>query len=66
VTRRAHFRGPKPDGRRALELLARCGVGCSEAIMEAHGFSAEQKGRLPERNRPKLAETTRKARARGS
>ena len=28
--------------RRALELLASCGDGCTEAIMLAHGFSVEQ------------------------
>jgi hypothetical protein len=43
VTRRARFRGPKPDRRRALELLAGSPQeGCSEAIMRAHGFSVEQ------------------------
>jgi hypothetical protein len=35
-------RGPKPDRRRALELLASCRDGCTEAIMMAHGFSIEQ------------------------
>jgi hypothetical protein len=34
-----HFRPPKPDRRRALELLASCLDGCTEAIMLAHGFS---------------------------
>ena len=29
---------PKPDRRRALELLASCRDGCIEAIMLAHGF----------------------------
>jgi hypothetical protein len=33
---------PKPDRRRALELLASCRDGCTEAIMLAHGFSIEQ------------------------
>jgi hypothetical protein len=28
-------RNPKPDRRRALELLASCRDGCTEAIMEA-------------------------------
>jgi hypothetical protein len=28
--------------RRALELLASCADGCTEAIMLAHGFSVEQ------------------------
>ena len=32
-------RGPKPDRRRALELLASCRDGCNEAILRAHGFS---------------------------
>jgi hypothetical protein len=38
-----HRRGvPKPDRRRALELLAGCGTeGCTEAIMLAHGFTVE-------------------------
>ena len=36
-------RRPKPERRRALELLAGSGAeGCSEAIMRAHGFSTEQ------------------------
>jgi hypothetical protein len=35
-------RGPKPDRRRALELLASCRDGCTEAIMLAHGFSIAQ------------------------
>jgi hypothetical protein len=35
-------RGPKPDRRRALELLASCRDGCTEAIMLAHGFSVMQ------------------------
>jgi hypothetical protein len=34
-------RGPKPDRRRALELLASCRDGCTEAIMFAHGFSID-------------------------
>ena len=39
--RRAHpRRRPKPDQRRALELLADCPQeGCTEAIMLAHGFT---------------------------
>jgi hypothetical protein len=32
---------PRPDRRRALELLASCRDGCTEAIMLAHGFSIE-------------------------
>src|SRR5215510_12044210 len=35
-------RGPRPDRRRALELLASSPDGCSEAIMLARGFTAEQ------------------------
>jgi hypothetical protein len=35
-------RRPKPDRRRALELLASCRDGCTEAIIIAHGFSVEQ------------------------
>jgi hypothetical protein len=35
-------RGPKPDRRRALELLASSRNGCTEAIMLAHGFTVEQ------------------------
>jgi hypothetical protein len=40
-TRRA--RHPKPDRRRALELLAACPQkGCTQAILVAHGFTVEQ------------------------
>jgi hypothetical protein len=35
-------RGAKPDRRRALELLASCPDGCTEAIMLAHGFTVAQ------------------------
>jgi hypothetical protein len=34
-------RRPKPDRRRALELLASCRNGCTEAIMLAYGFSID-------------------------
>ena len=34
-------RSPKPDRRRALELLAASRDGCAEAIMLAHGFTVE-------------------------
>jgi hypothetical protein len=34
-------RRPKPDRRHALELLASCRDGCTEAIMLAHGFSID-------------------------
>jgi hypothetical protein len=36
-----HRRGPKPDRRRALELLAASPDGCSEALMFANGFPVE-------------------------
>jgi hypothetical protein len=35
-------RRPKPDRRRALELLASCRDGCTEALMLAHGFTVAQ------------------------
>jgi hypothetical protein len=35
-------RRPKPDRRRALELLASCRDGCTEALMLAHGFTTPQ------------------------
>jgi hypothetical protein len=35
-------RHPKPDRRRALELLASCRDGCTEAMMLAHGFTVPQ------------------------
>jgi hypothetical protein len=38
--RRRH--GLKPDRRRALELLASCRDGCTEALMIAHGFTIAQ------------------------
>ena len=34
-------RGPKPDRRRALELLAASPDGCTEALMFANGFKVE-------------------------
>jgi hypothetical protein len=34
-------RGPKPDRRRALELLAASPDGCTEALMLAHGITVE-------------------------
>ena len=37
--RRRH--GPKPDRRRALELLAASPDGCTEGLMFANGFTAE-------------------------
>jgi hypothetical protein len=36
------WRGPRPDRRRALDLLAACRDGCTEAIMLAHGFTIPQ------------------------
>ena len=41
-----HRRGPKPDRRRALELLASCPDGCTETIMLAHGFTVGQSDEL--------------------
>jgi hypothetical protein len=38
----SQFRRPKPDRRRALELLASCRDGCTEAMMLAHGFTIPQ------------------------
>jgi hypothetical protein len=35
-------RSPKPDRRRALELLASSRHGCAEAMMFAHGFTIAQ------------------------
>ena len=40
--RRNSRRLPKPDRRRALELLASCPEGCTEAVMLAHGFTVRQ------------------------
>jgi hypothetical protein len=40
--RRNSRRLPKPDRRRALELLAASSDGCTEAIMLAHGFTVAQ------------------------
>jgi hypothetical protein len=42
TARRSSRRRPKPDRRRALELLASCPEGCSEAIMLTHGFTTAQ------------------------
>jgi hypothetical protein len=36
---RSRKRVPKPDHRRALELLAASRDGCTEALMLAHGFT---------------------------
>jgi hypothetical protein len=33
---------PKPNRRRALELLASCRDGCTEAMLLAHGFTVPQ------------------------
>jgi hypothetical protein len=42
TTRRFPRRLPKPDRRRALELLAASPDGCTEAVMLAHGFTVAQ------------------------
>jgi hypothetical protein len=42
---------PKPDRRRALELLASCRDGCTEAMMLAHGFTIPQMVELLRLNR---------------
>jgi hypothetical protein len=42
LKRRRPRRIPKPDRRRALELLASCRDGCTEALMLAHGFTIPQ------------------------
>jgi hypothetical protein len=39
-------RSPKPDRRRALELLASCSQGCTESLMLAHGFTIAQMSSL--------------------
>ena len=39
--RRRRHRPPKPDRRRALELLAASPDGCTEALMLANGFTVE-------------------------
>jgi hypothetical protein len=39
---RSRKRVPKPDRRRALELLAASRDGCTEAVMLAHGFTIPQ------------------------
>jgi hypothetical protein len=51
TTRRSSRRHPKPDRRRALELLASCPEGCSEAIMLTHGFTTAQMVELVRRAR---------------
>jgi hypothetical protein len=42
MTPRCRAHRIKPDRRRALELLACCRDGCTEAMMLAHGFTIEQ------------------------
>ena len=49
-------RGPKPDRRRALELLAASPDGCTEALMFANGFTAELAGRTGTRRRRNCTE----------
>ena len=51
-------RRPKPDRRRALELLASCRDGCTEAIMLAHGITVEM---LVELARVRITEAGRRA-----
>ena len=46
ITYSRRRRGPKPERRRALELLAASPDGCSEAIMLAHGFTVDFLGDL--------------------
>jgi hypothetical protein len=43
---RRHYRRPNPDRRRALELLAASRLGCSKAILRAHGFSIDMMAEL--------------------
>jgi hypothetical protein len=38
---RARRRLPKPDRRRALDLLASCRDGCTEALLFAYGITVE-------------------------
>jgi hypothetical protein len=38
----SRHRRPDTSRRRALELLASCREGCTEAILLAHGFTVEQ------------------------
>jgi len=55
-----HLRhGPRPDRRRALELLAASPEGCTEAIMLAHGFSLRLDGRACSRRDSRFASTRR-------
>jgi hypothetical protein len=44
--RPAYRKQPRPSRRRAIELLASCADGCSEAILMAHGFTVEQMAEL--------------------
>jgi hypothetical protein len=57
VPKAAHrCRHPKTDRRRALELLASCRDGCTEAIMLAHSFTVAQMVELRRaRNRERRA-----------
>jgi hypothetical protein len=41
---RSSRRRPTPDRRRALELLASCRDGCTEALLRAHGFALVRAG----------------------
>jgi hypothetical protein len=60
---RSAHRRPKPDRRRALELLAASSDGCTEAIMLAHGFTVAQ---MVELVRAGLASANRRAWSRDS
>jgi hypothetical protein len=44
-------RGPKSDRRRALELLASCRDGCTEAMMLAQGFTVSSLSKPGSRRR---------------
>jgi hypothetical protein len=46
VTRPVRLRDSKPTRRRALELLAACRDGCTEALLFAHGLTIPQVAQL--------------------
>jgi hypothetical protein len=56
-------RRPKPDRRRALELLASCRDGCKEAIMLAHELVDRHDGRADERRARECDGRARRCRA---
>ena len=41
-SQRSHKHVPKPDRRRALELLAASSNGCTETLLIAHGITIKQ------------------------